>query len=171
MPKAQPEQPNERHRRAELKGALKMDGNTKKAQEAFTQNAGKAVETLSVWADANQRVMRELAELSAVTAKESVRLYGEIAQSMVQALSDAQAQSLRWQAAWQEAPKDPMLWYHRALSETVDNAQKAFRILEGHAQAVTKSAERLSTTAEQTGKGIQETFSSVVTKMKEVYAA
>jgi hypothetical protein len=36
---------------------------------------------------------------------------------------------------------------------------------------VTKSAERLSTTAEQTGKGIQETFSSVVTKMKEVYAA
>ena len=78
---------------------------------------------------------------------------------------------VRWQAAWQEAPKDPMLWYHRALSETVDNAQKAFRILEGHAQAVTKSAERLSTTAEQAGKGIQETFSSVVTKMKEVYAA
>jgi len=119
-----------------------MDGNTKKAHEAFSQNAGKAVETLSVWADANQRVMRELAELSAVTAKESVRLYGEIAQSMVQ-----------------------------ALSETVDNAQKAFRLLEGHAQAVTKSAERLSTTAEQAGKGIQETFTSVVTKMKEVYAA
>jgi methyl-accepting chemotaxis protein len=142
-----------------------------KAQEAFTQSAGKAVETLSVWADANQRVLRELAELSAVTAKESVRLYGEIAQSFVQAMSDAQAQTLRWQAAWQDAPKDPLSWYHRALSETVDNAQKAFRLLEGNAHAVTKSAERLSTTAEQTGKGIQETFSSVVTKMKEVYAA
>ena len=36
---------------------------------------------------------------------------------------------------------------------------------------MTKSAERLSTTAEQAGKGIQETFTSVVTKMKEVYAA
>lgn len=136
-----------------------------------TKKAQQAVETLSVWADANQRVMRELAELSAVTAKESVRLYGEIAQSLVQALSDAQAQTLRWQAAWQEAPKDPIAWYHRALSESIDNAQKAFRLLEGNAQAVTKSAERLSTTAEQTGKGIQETFSSVVTKMKEVYAA
>jgi len=172
MAKALPNESNEYERPGglEAKGALKMDGTTKKAQEAFTQNAGKAVETLSVWADANQRVMRELAELSAVTAKESVRLYGEIAQSMVQALSDAQAQSLRWQAAWQDAPKDPMLWYHRALSETVDNAQKAFRLLEGHAQAVTKSAERLSTTAEQTGKGIQETFTSVVTKMKEFYA-
>jgi len=159
-----------RHGRTEAKGAMTMESG-KKTQEAFSQSAGKAVETLSVWADANQRVLRELAELSAVTAKESVRLYGEVAQSMVQALSDAQAQTLRWQAAWQDAPKDPMAWYHRALSETVDNAQKAFRLLEGHAQAVTKSAERLSTTAEQTGKGIQETFSSVVTKMKEVYAA
>ena len=147
-----------------------MDSTTK-AQEAFTRSAGKAVETLTLWTDANQRVLRELAELSAATAKESVRLYGEIAQSMVQALSDAQAQSLRWQAAWQDAPKDPMAWYHRALSEGVDNAQKAFRLLEGNAQAVTKSAERLSTTAEQAGKGIQETFSGVVTKMKEVYAA
>lgn len=147
-----------------------MEG-TKKAQEAFTQSAGKAMETLTVWADANQRVLRELAELSAVTAKESVRLYGELAQSMVQALSEAQAQTLRWQAAWQEAPKDPMSWYHRALSDTVDNAQRAFRILEGNAQAVTKSAERLSSTAEQAGKGIQETFSAVVSKMKEVYAA
>jgi methyl-accepting chemotaxis protein len=173
MTMARPNESDEQERpgRLEAKGARKMDSTTKKAQETFTQNAGKAVETLSVWADANQRVLRELAELSAVTAKESVRLYGEIAQSMVQALSDAQAQSLRWQAAWQDAPKDPMLWYHRALSETVDNAQKAFRLLEGNAQAVTKSAERLSTTAEQAGKGIQETFTSVVTKMKEVYAA
>ena len=144
---------------------------TKKAQEVFSQTAGKTVETLSMWADANQRVLRELAELSAVTAKESVRLYGEIAQSMVQAFSDAQAQTLRWQAAWQEAPNGPVSWYHRALSETVDNAQKAFRLLEGNAQAVTKSAERLSMTAEQAGKGIQETFSSVVSKMKDVYAA
>jgi predicted deacylase len=135
------------------------------------ESTKKAVETLSVWAEANQRVLRELAELSTATVKESVRLYGEMAQTMVQAFGDAQAQSLRWQAAWQDAPKDPLAWYHRALSDGVDNAQKAFRVLEGNAQAMTKSAERLSTTAEQAGKGIQETFSGVVSKMKEVYAA
>jgi hypothetical protein len=128
--------------------------------KARSKGAAKMDKTLTVWTDANQRVLRELAELSAATAKESVRLYGEIAQSMVQALSDAQAQSLRWQAAWQDAPKDPMAWYHRALSEGVDNAQKAFRLLEGHAQAVTKSAERLSTTAEQAGKAILEVYAA-----------
>jgi len=87
-----------REERSDVKGVAEMES-TKKAQEAFTQSAGRAVETLGVWADANQRVLRELAELSAATAKESVRLYGEIAQSVVQAMSDAQAQALRWQAA------------------------------------------------------------------------
>ena len=53
----------------------------------------------------------------------------------------------------------------------MENAQKWFRILEGNAQAVTRTAERLSTTAEQTGKGIQESFSEAVTKLKDVYAA
>lgn len=145
--------------------------NGKQAQEIFTQSAGKAVETMSVWADANQRVLRELAELSAATAKESVRLYGELAQSLVQAFGEIQTQSLRWQATWQESSKDPVGWYQAAVTQSVDNAHKAFRAMETNAQAVTKSAERLSSTAEQAGKGIQETFSGVMTKMREVYTA
>jgi methyl-accepting chemotaxis protein len=100
-----------------------------------------------------------------------VRLYGELAQSMVQAFSEFQTQTLRWQATWQESAKDPVGWYQKALTDSVDNAQKAFRAIESNAQALTKSAERLSSSAEQAGKGIQETFSGVVTKMKEVYAA
>ena len=39
----------------------------KKAQE-------KALETLTVWADASQRVLREVVDLGTATAKESVRL-------------------------------------------------------------------------------------------------
>lgn len=130
------------------------------------------IETATVWADANQRVLGELAELSATTAKESVRLYAELQQSAIEALRDAQAATLRWQSAWQEASRDPFGWYQRALTEGVDQAQKAFRLLEGNAQAMTKSAERLQSTAEQVGKGIQETFTEAVAKMKkEVYAA
>ncbi len=155
------------------KGALMEEAKKaqEKAQEYFTQNAGKAVESITVWADANQRVLRELAELSAATAKESVRLYAELQSTAIEAFRDAHASGLRWQAAWQDYAKDPMGWYQRVLTDSVDGAQKAFRIIEGNAQAVTKSAERLQTTAEQAGKTIQETFSSVVTKMKDVYAA
>ena len=59
---------------------------TKKAQEMFTQNSGKVVEAMTVWSEANQRVVRELAELSAVAAKEGVRLYAELQQSGIEAL-------------------------------------------------------------------------------------
>jgi hypothetical protein len=36
---------------------------------------------------------------------------------------------------------------------------------------MTRTAERMQTTAEQAGKGIQESFSETVTKLKDVYAA
>ena len=74
----------------QTKGAV-MNEATKKAQEMFTQGSGKAVETMTLWADANQRVLRELAELSAATAQEGVRLYAELQQSGLDALREAQA--------------------------------------------------------------------------------
>ena len=140
------------------------------AQEMFTMGSSQAVEALSLWADANQRLLRELAELSAVTAKEGVRLFGELQQSGLDALRSAQATTLRWQSIWQESPRDPLAWYHRAVADGVEQTQKWFRMFEGNAQAVTRTAERLQTTAEQTGKGIQTTLSDTVSKMKEVYA-
>jgi hypothetical protein len=36
---------------------------------------------------------------------------------------------------------------------------------------MTRTAERLQATSEQTAKGIQESFSETVTRLKEVYAA
>jgi hypothetical protein len=44
-------------------------------------------------------------------------------------------------------------------------------MLEGNAQSVTRTAERLQTSTEQAGKGIQESFTEAVTRLKDVYAA
>jgi len=148
---------------------MKSDGATK-AGEILGQVSGKTVETMTVWAEANQRVLRELVDLSVGAAKESVRLYAELQQGAIEAVRDGQATALKWQASWQDGPKDPMQWYQKALVETVDGAQKFFRLLEGNAQAVTRSAERLQASAEQAGKGIQETFEATVTRMKDTYS-
>ena len=145
---------------------------TKKAQEMFTQSSGKAVETMTVWAEANQRVLRELVELSAGAAKEGVRLYAELQQSGIEALREAQAVALRWQselaggAAGSARLVSPRPDRQRARhAEVVPHAggQRAGR--------VTRTAERLQTSAEQAGKGIQESFTEAVTKLKDVYAA
>jgi hypothetical protein len=140
------------------------------AQHVFTQTSGKAVEGLTVWADANQRVLREMAELAATTAKESVRLYAEVQHGMIEAVRDAQAAAQRWQSTWQDAARDPMTWYHRTVAESVDGVQTAFRLAEENAQAVSRSTERLQASTEQAGRSIQDAMASAATRLKGIYA-
>jgi len=163
--KKQPKQP-----RSDVKKGDTMQ-DSKKAQEMFTQSSGRVVEAMTVWSEANQRVVRELAELSATAAKEGVRLYAELQQAGIEALREAQATAMRWQSGWQDSSRDPLAWYQRALTEGMENTQKWFRVLESSAQSVTRSAERLQTGTEQAGKGIQESFTEAVSRLKDVYAA
>ncbi len=143
---------------------------TIKTQELFGQVAGKTLETMGVWAETNQRVMRELIELGSGAAKEGLRLSSELSRSALDAMREGQTAALRWQAAWIEASKDPAAWYQKAVAEGINGAQQAFRRVEDNAQAVTRSAERLQATAEQAGKGIQESVAGAVSRIKDVYA-
>jgi hypothetical protein len=140
-----------------------------KAQEVLNQATGKGLETLTHWAEANQRVLHEMVELSAGAAKEGIRLYAELQQSAIDAVREGQSNAIRWQSSLQAAPKDPVQWYQKAMAESVEGAQKWFQLLSGNAQALTRSAERLQASAEQAGKGIQQTFTELVTKTKDVY--
>jgi len=108
----------------------------KKAQEVFGQVTGKAVETMTAWADANQRVLTEMVDFGATAAKEGVRLYGELQQGVI------------------EAFREP---------------QNALKVFEAQMQAFSRSAERMQSSAEQAGKGIQETCTTTATKLKDVY--
>ncbi len=138
--------------------------------EMFTQAPAKTVDAFSLCADANQKILRELVDLAASTAKEGVRLYAELQSSTVEALKDGQAYVMRCQAEIAEASKDPFAYYQKGLLESVEGAQKAFRLVEGSAQAITRSAERLQLTAEQTGKEIQATFAQLTSKVKSFYS-
>jgi len=141
----------------------------RRADEMFGQMASKVVETMTAWTDANQRVLRELVELSTATAKEGVRLCGELQQGAIETLRSSQATAAHWRSAWSDGTKDPAQLYQRALLSGVDGVEKAVKLIEGQAQAITRSAERIQTSAEQAGKGIQETYAAVVEKMKGVY--
>lgn len=139
-------------------------------QEMFGQFTGKTVEALTLWADANQKLFRDLADLSANTAKEGVRLFAELQASAVEAVKEGQGYWLRRQGevdAWQ---KDPFAWYQKSLLEGTEQTQKAFKLLEGNAQAIARSAERIQATTEQTAREIQQTFASAAEKAKTLYA-
>ncbi len=142
---------------------------TKKAEELVGQLTGKAIEALGLWADANQKILRELADLPAGTAKEGVRLYAELQSNTVEAVKEGQAYWLRKQSELAEWQKDPLGWYQKAVLEGVEETQRAFKLLEGNAQAVSESVERLQILAQQTSKQIQQTFVALGSEIKGLY--
>jgi len=144
--------------------------NPMQGNELLSQITGKAAEMFSLWADANQKVLRELVDLSASTAKEGVRLYADIQSSAVEVVKNSQTFLLRRQTDMQDAPKDPFTYYQKNVLESIEGAQKAFQLFEGNAQAMTRSAERLQATAEQAAKEIQATFTQLTGKVKSLYS-
>ncbi len=126
-----------------------MDQTTTTPNEIYSKFAGKTVETMGLWAEANQRVLKTLADLTAGTAQEGVRLYAELQQNTMKAMGETPA-ALPWSpATWQ------------------DGYQKAVKLFEGNVQAITRSAERMQASAEQAGKGIQETLTAVAARMNQ----
>lgn len=135
----------------------------------ISQLTGRTVEMFSLWVDTNQRVLRELVELSAATAKEGVRLCAEVQSSAVEAMKQGQAYVLRRQDELPDAPRDPLGFYHNGVLESVETVQRTFRLLEGTTQAMTRASERLQRTADQTSKDIQATFTDLAGKMQSLY--
>jgi len=65
---------------------------------------------------------------------------------------------------------NPFAWYQKSLLAMVEATQKAFHFVEANAQVVTRSAERLQASTDQTGREIQEALTTSVGRIKEIYA-
>lgn len=136
----------------------------------YNRLAGKTLDTLGVWTEANQRVLGQIVDFGAGVAREGVRLSGDLARIGLATLRDGQAACLGWQRISADASGDPAAWYQKAVAECVGGTEKVFRLAEEQAQALTRAAERVQAGAEQAGKDIQETYAGAVSKMKEIYA-
>lgn len=136
----------------------------------LAQTSARAVEACTVWADINQRILRELVDLAATTSKEGVRLFAEMQSAAVEAMREGQSLVLERQASLDDTPRDPISLYHQGILGSLESTQRALRVLEGSAQAMTRSAERLQATAEQTGKGLHASFVELDERLKHLYA-
>ena len=136
--------------------------------EFFAEMQGKALEAFSVMADMNHRVLQGLVGLSASTAKEGLRTYAELQSATVEAAQIPQPPL--GPEAIEALRQNPFAWYQKSLLTLVEGTQKAFRLVEANAQVVTRTAERVQASAEQTGQEIQETLTASVNRLKEIYA-
>jgi hypothetical protein len=138
--------------------------------EMFEQLTNRAVEGLSIWADANQKVLRQLVDLSTVTASETVRVYTELQSSALTAVRASQELLVTQQGTLQNVQKDPFGAYQKGIAESVNGAQQVFKLAEVSAETVTRSAERIQESAEKVTRDIQATFVTTATKLKTLYA-
>ncbi len=138
----------------------------REASQTLAQIAGAGMEAIGAWADVNQRVLREVSELGIRMAREMTALSTDMGRSMIDLYCDGQATALRLQATWPEALTDPLSWYQRALSTTVDTTQKAFKAMDGNAQVITESVHRLQSSADQAGRGIEEAFKTAASRSR-----
>lgn len=141
----------------------------KNTEALFGQFADKAIQAWTLWVEANQKISRELVDLSASTVKEGSRLYADLQSSAVRALKDSQEKLLHYQGGFVETPNDPAGWYRKSLLTGIEGVQEAFKIAEGNAQAVFQSTERFQASADHAGKEIQQTLVSVTGKILSLY--
>jgi len=144
---------------------------TSETQARAAQYTGKTIEALTLWADTNQKILRELAEFSAAAIEEGIQLHGKLQSSTVDALREAQGYCLNRQSRSKDLQKDPFGLYQGNLLGEVQEIQTGLKLLERNAVAFTQSAERFRGTAEKASRDIQQACSKLVAETQELYAS
>jgi len=134
--------------------------------EFFTEMQSKALEAFTVFADMNHRVLQQLVDLSASAAKESLRASSDLQTAAVEAIRTNKIANVSPDGF----PQNPFAWCQKGLLTVVEGTQQAYRLLETNAQAVTRTAERLQASADHAGREIQESLTSSVNRVKEIYS-
>lgn len=142
---------------------------TNETAEFFGQFTGKAMEALTLCTEANQKILREMADLSASTVKEGVELCARLQSSALESVKAGQALWLRRQSDLAEWKCDPVGGYHTSLLETVQETQKGLKVCQDSFQAMTQTAEHIQSASEKAAKEIQQTCCNLATGVKAIY--
>ena len=136
----------------------------------FNQIGGKALDAVSALAEANQRVVGQLIELSASAAAERLRTLGELQSAALDATRGVFT-PMNPREAFEELRQDPFAWYRKSVASMLDGTQRVFKLFETNAQIVSRNTERFQGTAERTGKEIENAVSTCTSRLREIYGA
>jgi len=128
----------------------------------------KALEAVSALAEANQRVIGQLIELSSTAAAERLRTFGELQAAAVEA-ARAALPTTTPREALDELRQDPFAWYRKSLGAAVDGTQRWFKLLDANAQIVSRSAQRFQGAADRNGKEIQDAVRTCAIRVREIF--
>ena len=130
----------------------------------------KALDAVSAIAEANQRVIGQLVELSSSAGADRLRTLGELHSAAAEA-TRAVFTPMNPREAFEEFRQDPVAWYRKGLLSALDGTQRMVKLFETSAQIVTRDTERFQGAAERTGKEIQDAVGACANRLRDLCAA
>ena len=130
----------------------------------------KILDSVSAYAQANERVIGELVELGSSTAREGIKTYIELQAAALEAAREISLPGLPSADRLDELRRDPLAWYRKGLQAIADGTQRATRLVETNAKIVARNAEHFQVSAERTVKEIESAGSNYANRMREIYA-
>jgi hypothetical protein len=134
------------------------------------QLAGLGAETLGIWTEAAQHVLRDVLELSTQATHESTHQLTGWHQTNLELMRELQKAAFRWYVLWPEFFRDPIRGYHRSLEESVEGTHRVFEITRRNAEALAQSYQHLERAADTATRALGDTFREVSTRMQDVCA-
>ena len=130
----------------------------------------RTLDAVSALAEANQRVVGQLIELTSSAAADRLRTLGELQSAAVEAARGTLA-PVNPRETFEAFRQDPFAWYRKSILSVLDGTQRAFKLFETNAQIVSRNAERFQGSAERTGKEIENAVSTCASRLREIYGA
>jgi len=141
---------------------------TPTVKDPFGDLQVKALDAMAAYGQTNQRVFGELINLSSAAMKETLRVLGELESAALEAVRTAPAAPSA-PVSPETFAKDPLAGYRQGLLAAGEAPQRFFKLLDSQRQIVGQGAQRFQTTAEKTGKEIQEAITSYWNRLGEIY--
>jgi hypothetical protein len=159
-----------RTREAAHEAGRTMGQSVQDASRMAGQIAGLGTETLAVWTEVSQQVMRDLVGLSSNAVQEATRQVIEMQQANMETLRDMQVGAFRFQTTWPEVFRDPIRWYQGSVQDWIEATHRCWGLARRNAETVTQSFQRMEQSTEEATRTLQRTFKDATSKMQDVYA-
>lgn len=131
------------------------------------QIGGKALAAMSTIAEANQRVVARLVELSSSVAADRVQVMGELGAAAMDAVRGALA-SMDGREVFESFHRDPFTWYRKGALSALDGTERLVKLMQTSAQIVARDAERLQASCLTTGREIESHASACASRLRDI---
>ncbi|MGH7392780.1 MAG: hypothetical protein ACREM3_25500 [Candidatus Rokuibacteriota bacterium] len=125
-------------------------------------------QTIGLWAEVNQKVVRDLMEVSTSTMREGARLVMDLQSTQLDAAREMQGAAWRWWLTWPQACSDPMRWYQQIGEEGVDGLKRLVRLGRRSMEGIGQTVDRLEGSAEETARSLDGTFKEATSRMRDI---